>query len=418
MFAAKRWGCRMRAIILAAGVGSRLQVLSGGKPKCLVEIGGRPLILHQLEALADHGIGPVLIVAGYKAEEVRSVVGDRAEFVINERYQETNSLYSLWLAREHVDGPFILLNCDLFFSPEILERLLDAPPNALAYDSTSSRGREQTKIAVKDGRVVDIGKDVPPGSARGESLGTLKFDGTGSKAMFEAADRLLKEGNERAWVIEATRAASTQVGIHAINVAGLAWTEIDFPYDLDVARREVWPTIWKTRWRKQVYWRRTRWLVLLMMAILIATAGWSANARVGPASIEWETMPVAGARMVTVDRKGKPQHWWMIGQGETAIGSVSGAMAAIEIRLVLDGQPSAAGYRYAVNISLDGKPYDWRAFSSSADTTLTWAEGSIGDRDRIDIQLTPGVHEVGVSLLGGHGSRVLVRIRQSNARED
>ena len=130
----------MRAIILAAGVGSRLQALSGGKPKCLVEIGGRPLILHQLEALADHGIGPVLIVAGYKADEVRSVVGDRAEFVVNDRYQETNSLYSLWLAREHVDGPFILLNCDLFFSPEILERLLDAPSNALAYDSTSSRG--------------------------------------------------------------------------------------------------------------------------------------------------------------------------------------------------------------------------------------------------------------------------------------
>src|SRR5512132_1294933 len=120
----------VRAIILAAGVGSRLQVLSGGKPKCLVEIGGRPLILHQLEALADHGIGPVLIVAGYKSEEVRAVVGDRAEFVINDRYQETNSLYSLWLARERVDGPFILLNCDLFFTPEILERLIDAPANA------------------------------------------------------------------------------------------------------------------------------------------------------------------------------------------------------------------------------------------------------------------------------------------------
>ncbi|MEO7822220.1 MAG: phosphocholine cytidylyltransferase family protein, partial [Gemmatimonadaceae bacterium] len=184
----------MRAIILAAGVGSRLQALSGGKPKCLVEIGGRPLILHQIEALADHGIGPVLVIAGYRAEQVREVVGDRAEFVINERFQETNSLYSLWLSREHMSGPFILLNCDLFFNPEILERLLDAPSNTLAYDSTSSRGREQTKIAVKDGRVVDIGKDVPPGSARGESLGLLKFDAEGGKAMFDAADRLVREG--------------------------------------------------------------------------------------------------------------------------------------------------------------------------------------------------------------------------------
>ena len=82
----------MRAIILAAGVGSRLQALSGGKPKCLVEIGGRPLILHQLEALADHGIGPVLIVAGYKADEVRSVVGDRAEFVVNDSARPSDCL--------------------------------------------------------------------------------------------------------------------------------------------------------------------------------------------------------------------------------------------------------------------------------------------------------------------------------------
>ena len=408
----------MRAIILAAGVGSRLQALSGGKPKCLVEVGGRPLILHQIEALADHGIGPVLVVAGYKAEEVRSVVGDRADFIVNDRYQETNSLYSLWLAREHMEGPFILLNCDLFFSPEILERLLDAPANSLAYDSTSSRGREQTKIAVKDGRVVDIGKDVPPGSARGESLGTLKFDAEGAKAMFDAADRLIREGNERAWVIEATRAASTQVDIHAINVAGLAWTEIDFPYDLDVARREVWPAIYKARWRKLVYWRRTRWLALAAAAILIGTGGWAANARVGPASIDWETMPLAGGTTATIARKGKPQTWWALAPGETAVGRVSGAMAGVEIRLVLDGKPSSAGYRYAVAISLDGKPHDWRAFSSAVDTTVAWPDGPVGDRDRIDIPLTPGTHEIGVSLLGGHGSRMLVRIRQSDVREE
>jgi choline kinase len=408
----------MRAIILAAGVGSRLQALSGGKPKCLVEIGGRPLILHQIEALADHGIGPVLVVAGYKAEEVKSVVGDRAEFIVNDRYQETNSLYSLWLARDQSDGPFILLNCDLFFSPEILERLLDAPANSLAYDSTSSRGREQTKIAVKEGRVVDIGKDVPAGSARGESLGTLKFDAEGGKAMFEAADRLIREGNERAWVIEATRAASTQVPIHAVNVAGLPWTEIDFPYDLDVARREVWPTIYKSRWRKQVYWRRTRWLLLAALAVAIATGGWAANARVGPASIDWETMPLVGGTTTTLDRKGKPQSWWVLAPGETAVGHVSGAMAGVELRLVLDGQPSAAGYRYAIAISLDGKPHDWRAFSSGADTTVVWSSGPVGDRDRIDIPLAAGTHEIGVTLLGGHGSRILVRIRQSDIREE
>ena len=408
----------MRAIILAAGVGSRLKKLSGGKAKCLVEIGGRPIILHQLEMLADHGIGPALVVVGYQADDVRRVVGDRAEFVVNERYEATNSLYSLWLARERVSGPFILLNSDLFFSPEILDQLMDGPATALAYDSTSSRGREQTKIAVREGRVVDIGKDVPPASARGESLGIIKFDAQAAEAMFTAADQLIRDGNERAWVIEGTRAVASQVGIEAVNIAGLPWAEIDFPYDLDVARREVWPAIWKTRWRKQVYWRRTRWILAAAAAGLLTLVGWTANARVGPASIDWETVPPAMGRVATIEGKGKLQQWSSLTTGDTLAATVSGAIAAVEVRLVLDGKPSAMGYRYVVGVTLDGKPHDWRALTSTLDTTVKWGTEHLGDRDRIEIPLAPGSHEIGVYLLAGHGSRVLARIRQSNTRED
>src|SRR5882762_5728873 len=160
----------MQAVILAGGVGSRLEKLSNGKPKCLVDIGGRPLILHQLEALSDHGVGPVLMVVGYNHEAIREVVRERVEYLINERYRDTNSLYSLWLARDWIKERFVLLNSDLFFEPEILSRVLEEPGNVLASDSTSSRGREQTKVAIRERRVVDLGKDLPPASARGESL--------------------------------------------------------------------------------------------------------------------------------------------------------------------------------------------------------------------------------------------------------
>ena len=110
----------MQAVILAGGVGSRLESMTGGRPKCLVEVGGRPIILHQLDALSDHGIGPVLMVVGYQHEAVREVVGQRVEYLVNERFKETNSLYSLWLAREWIKGDFVLLNSDLLFDPEIL----------------------------------------------------------------------------------------------------------------------------------------------------------------------------------------------------------------------------------------------------------------------------------------------------------
>ena len=188
----------MQAIILAAGVGSRLSSLTGGSSKALVKVGDRPLILHQLEALADHGVGPVLVVVGHEADEVRRTIGERAETLCNDRYAETNSLYSLWLAREWITGPFLLLNCDLFFDPGILDRVLEEPGTVLAYDSTSSRGREQTKVAVRQRRVVDLGKDLPATSAQGESLGVIKFDEPGARAMLLTAEELIRQGQEKA----------------------------------------------------------------------------------------------------------------------------------------------------------------------------------------------------------------------------
>lgn len=405
----------MQAVILAAGVGSRLEAQTNGKPKCLVEIGGRPLILHTLEALADHGVGPVLCLLGYQADEVRKVIGDRAEVLLNERYAETNSLYSLWLARDWIQGPMVLLNADLLFDPRILDRVLEESGNVLAYDSTSSRGREQTKVAIKQRRVLDLGKDLPAASARGESLGVLKFEADGTKAMLAAADQLI-EGHENAWVIEATRSVCREVSLFGINVAGLPWAEIDFPYDLDVARREVWPAIWRSRWRKVVYWKRTRWAALVFFALAVAGSGWLASTRVGPASVDWESVPLTGGEMVRIERNGKTQRWWdtRLDEPVTAAG-VEGSEALVEARLVLP-EDAVGRIRYVVEVMLDGKSYDWQAFTASPDSGAILGGMILGDRDRVRVRLSPGDHELGVRLVAGHSGRLLVRVRQPQDR--
>jgi choline kinase len=401
----------MQAVILAGGVGSRLRALSGGKPKCLVEVGGRPLILHQLEALADHGVGPVLVVLGYQAEAVKAVIGERAETVVNHKYEETNSLYSLWLAREWVKGPFVLLNCDLFFDPDILDRVLEEEGNVLAYDSTSSRGREQTKVAVKQRRVMDLGKDLPAGSARGESLGLLKFDDAGAAAMMQMADALIRDGHETAWVIEATRAVCQIEPIYGINIAGLAWTEIDFPYDLDVARREVWPKIYRGRWRQLVYWKRTRWAALAGLLATFALTGWVASERVGPASVDWETVPPAAGTPVRLERHGREQRWWAVPHGERLTASVTGPKAVVEVRLVLP-DTAADSLRYVVAVTLDDRVIDWQALTATRDTSARISGAPVGDKDRIELTLPPGGHQLGVTLSDAHAKRLLVRVRQ------
>jgi choline kinase len=401
----------MQAVILAGGVGSRLRSLSGGKPKCLVEVGGRPLILHQLETLADHGVGPVLVVLGYQADVVKAAIGERADTVVNEKYEDTNSLYSLWLAREWVKGPFVLLNCDLFFDPDILDLLLEEEGNVLAYDSTSSRGREQTKVAIKQRRLIDIGKDLPAGSARGESLGLLKFDAEGATSMMQIADFLIRDGHEKAWVIEATRAVCQMVPIYGVNVAGSPWTEIDFPYDLDVARREVWPKIWRGRWRQQIYWKRTRWAALAALLTVFALTGWVASEYVGPASVDWETVPPTTGVPVRLERRGRPQRWWSVQVGERAAAVMTGPKAAVEVRLVIpDGAPDSL--RYVVELTLDDRVIDWQALTATLDTTAHVDGTRVGDKDRLELSLPAEPHRLGVRLTDGHGSRMLVRLRQ------
>ncbi len=387
----------MQAVILAGGVGSRLQKLTGGKPKCLAEIGGRPLILHQLEALADHGIDPVLMVVGYEHEAIRAVVGGRVEYVVNERFRETNSLYSLLLARAWITGPFLLLNSDLLFDPQILGRLLEESGNVLAYDSTSSQGHEQTKVAIRERRVVDLGKDLPAPSVRGESLGLLKFDAEGGTAMLETAQHLIGDGHEQAWVIEATRAVCKVVPIYGVNVAGLPWAELDFPHDLEKARKEIWPAISKGRWRRVVYWNRTRWAVGAVVALVLAMGGWFASTRVGPASIDWENVTPLAVKPVAIHLPTGRQKWWLVPRGDSLSAEVDGgAPLRIEFRMIMPPQRADSG-RYVVAVSVDGTPHDWDA---------------IGHRDRLQFELPPGRHVVHLAFIAGHGDSLLVRIRR------
>ena len=407
----------MQAVILAAGMGSRLNVMTGGGSKALVDIGGRPLLLHTLEALADHGIGPVLVIVGHEAPALREAIGDRAEVLLNDRFAETNSLYSLWLARDWITGPFVLLNCDLFFDPQILDDLLEQSGNVLAYDSTSSRGREQTKVALKERRVVDLGKDLPSNSARGESLGMIKFDAEGARAMIATAKHLIEAGQENAWVIEATRTVCKEITLYGLNIAGKSWTEIDFPYDLDVARREVWPVIWRGRWRKQVYWRRTRWAAIGAAAAVVALLGWFASTQLGPGSVDWETVELGGAEMVRVVRADGEQRWWNAPIDVPLTATVDGSEADVQLRLVHpDGSPDSL--RFVVAITVDGHPTDWRALTSLPDTSAHLGDLRLGDRDRIRLDLGAGRHTVVVMLSEAHGTRMLVRVRQPVVRED
>lgn len=230
-------------MILAAGVGSRLRSAGHECPKCLVPIADRPLIDHQLDALRAAGVREVCLVVGHLREQVRARVDRACRLIVNERFAETNSLVSLWHARHWVRGSFALLNCDVLAHPDVYRRVLTARGTALAYDSSSGDDDEHMKVRVRDGCVQAMGKTLAPSRTDGENVGILKFDASAVDPLFDEVERLVSSDGDRHWAPAAVDRLARRLPVHAVDVADLPWTEIDYPTDLDLAERDVWPLI-------------------------------------------------------------------------------------------------------------------------------------------------------------------------------
>ncbi len=238
----------MRGIILAAGKGSRLNGTAGESPKCLVEAGGMTLLERQIRVLQRAGIEDVTVVVGCQSDRVRQACGHGITYVENARYAQTNSMYSLWMARPLLCEGFVVLNCDVLFHPVLLDDLLSSRhENALllAYREADQPafGDEEMKVKVRCGRVVEMSKTMDPAEADGENLGIVKFGPSGAATLVGIMDRLIGAGGTRDWAPRAFDAFAQTHALHAIGTRGFPWIEIDFPADYQRAVREVLPQI-------------------------------------------------------------------------------------------------------------------------------------------------------------------------------
>ena len=238
----------MRGIILAAGKGSRPTGTAGDAPKCLVTAGGLTLIERQIRTLNRAGIDDIVVVVGCQAERVRRTCGQDITYVENVRFAQTNSMYSLWMARALLYEGFVVLNCDVLFHPVLLDDLLSARhENALllAYREADQPpfGDEEMKVKVRCGRVAAMSKQMDSEEADGENLGIVKFGPHGAARLVEIMDRLVAAGGLREWAPRAFAEFARTNPLHAIGTRGFPWIEIDFPDDYQRALREVLPDI-------------------------------------------------------------------------------------------------------------------------------------------------------------------------------
>jgi choline kinase len=238
----------LKGIILAAGKGSRLNGTSGDRPKCLLRVGSMTLVERQIETLRELGIDDVALVVGCQSDLVRQICGRGVEFVENVRFAETNSLYSLWLARPLLTDGFVVMNCDVLLHPQLLDDLLtsrheDALLVSYQEDDAAPLGDEEMKVKVRRGRVIDMSKTMPAAEADGENLGVVKFGAAGAELLGSILEARVGAGALRDWAPRAFAEFAKQRPLHALGTRGFPWTEIDFPEDYQRAVNEILPAI-------------------------------------------------------------------------------------------------------------------------------------------------------------------------------
>lgn len=241
------------AVILAAGLGSRLGAGERGVPKCLTPVAGAPILLRSLGALERAGIDRAVVVVGCMADVVRERVGDRhgalpVRYVENPRYADTGTSESLRLGLGAAAGAqtVLVLEGDVVFDPAVLHRLLAAPlPTATVVEAYDPRLSGTFVDVDADGVVTDWvhERERAPGTPLDGKFKTVNLTRFGAGAAWShlapALEHAFHEDGGRAPLEFVMRQLVRQAGVRiaAVPAAGLRWFEVDTPEDLAEAER-------------------------------------------------------------------------------------------------------------------------------------------------------------------------------------
>ncbi|KIN72573.1 phosphocholine cytidylyltransferase family protein [Sulfitobacter guttiformis] len=233
------------AVILAAGIGTRLSPLTDKTAKSLLSVGGSVVMERIIRNCLSCGMSQFVVVLGHRADELKQFIdktfrGIRVTYVMNDRYRDTNTGYSLMLASPTVGtADFIKIDADVVFETRVMRALIDSDlPNILCTDRNIELTDEEVKVIADDKmRVSEIGKTVDPASALGATIGIEKISAVTGPLLFAELKELMESPANAQAHYEAAYARLVSKGIpfHALDITGMKWTEIDTPEDFAAA---------------------------------------------------------------------------------------------------------------------------------------------------------------------------------------
>jgi len=186
----------MKAVILAAGIASRMRPLTNTTPKCLLKAGNKFILELTIENILANGISDIIIVTGFLEDQIRDFVKScfpaiNVTFIYNPYYNSTNNIYSLWLTEEAVMGDDMLLtDSDIVFEKEIISKLISSGYKDCLALSRHELHEEEIKVKLhEEGYILEISKEVDPSVAAGESVGIEIFGKKTLPRLYEILNR-------------------------------------------------------------------------------------------------------------------------------------------------------------------------------------------------------------------------------------
>lgn len=228
----------MKALILNSGLGSRMGVLTSEHPKCMTEISAKETILsRQLKQLTDAGINDVIMTTGL----FDGVLVDYCHsldlplhitFVKNPKYKETNYIYSIYCAKDHLDDDIILMHGDIVFENEVFDRLIACEESCMAVSSTLSLPEKDFKAVVQNGLIKKIGIDFFNEAMAAQPL--YKLNKEDWKVWLDSIVSYCESGKTDCYAENAFNDVSDKCKLLPLDFKNMLCNEIDNPEDLAV----------------------------------------------------------------------------------------------------------------------------------------------------------------------------------------
>jgi len=234
----------MKAMILASGIGKRMMPLTKSIPKCLIKLNGKTVLGHELDHILSCGIKKAIITTGHFEEQVKEFMKKNypnieVEYAKNEKYAETNYIYSMFMAKDMIDDNILLMHSDMVFDRILLKRLLESEhKNAVLINNKNEPPEKDFKGKIEGGIIKKIGVDV-----FGENCFFLapvyKFSKDSFIRWMQEIEKFVKEGKTNVYAENAFNEIPDEIKLNPIYFGDEFCMEIDTLEDLEIAKKHL-----------------------------------------------------------------------------------------------------------------------------------------------------------------------------------